>query len=411
MPTLHQQIDLHRVQHAFCHSTALYRGFVGGRGSGKSYIGAYDLLRRAQPNRLYGVYAPSYPMMRDATQRSFLDLARRFGFLSDWRRSDNQIRLGNGAEIIFRSLDDPEKARGPNISGAWIDEASLVPKAAFDIIIAALREAGEQGWLSATFTPKGRTHWTYRVFGMGTSDTELFQARTSDNPFLPPDFAATIAKQYTTQLAAQELSGEFVDMEGSLASREWFTIADVAPTAERAVRAWDFAATTKSTAADDPDYTVGLLLARSGDAYTVLDIVRARVGPGAVEALVRQTAELDGYGIQIALEQEPGSSGKLFTASLVTALAGWSITATPASGDKVTRAMPWLAQAQAGNVRLRRALWNADFLDEVAAFPIGAHDDQVDAMSGAFSKLAQSITWQTEALGRVQGYKPPTERY
>lgn len=388
MPTIRQVVDLTPTQAAFCHSTALYRGFVAGRGAGKSYVGAYDLLRRAKPGRLYGVYAPSYPMMRDATQRSFLQLARRLNFLKDWRRSDNQMTLGNGAEVLFRSLDDQERARGPNLSGAWIDEASIVPRGAFEIIIASLREAGEQGWLSATFTPKGKSHWTYDVFGGMRPDTALFRANTADNPFLPGDFADTLAKQYTTQLAAQELGGEFVELEGSLASREWFGIVDAAPADCRFVRAWDFASTERSARSDDPDYTVGAKVGVRAGMYYVTHIVRQRSGPGAVEALVRQMAELDGRGTAIVMEQEPGSSGKLFTAALIRALGGWPIEAVPVTGDKVTRAMPWLAQAQAGNVKLVRGDWNAELLDEVAAFPIGAHDDQCDAISGAFAKLA-----------------------
>lgn len=394
-------IDLHRAQADFCHSTALYRGFVGGRGVGKSFIGAYDLLCRSQPGQLYGVYAPSYPMMRDATLRSFLSIARRFSFIKDHRRSDNLVILGNGAEVMFRSLDDPERARGPNISGAWMDEASLVRRDAFEIIIAALREGGRQGWLSATFTPKGRSHWTYETFALGHENTALFRAKTADNPFLPAAFADTIAKQYTTQLAAQELSGEFVDMEGTLAKREWFKLVDALPSGCKLVRAWDFAATERSARSDDPDYTAGVKLGMAEGRYYIAHIVHSRSGPGEVEKLVRQTAELDGRQVPVVLEQEPGSGGKLFTAAIIRNLTGWSVEARPAAGDKVTRAMPWLAQAQAGNVYLLRGPWLADFLDEVAAFPIGQHDDMVDAMSGAFGKLTTGAAVVTAAGRKV----------
>jgi predicted phage terminase large subunit-like protein len=400
VPNLTTAIDLHAAQEAFCHSSALYRGFVGGRGAGKSFIGAYDLIRRAQPGHLYGVYAPSYPMMRDATLRSFLALARRFNYLKDHRRSDNLIVLGNDAEVMFRSLDDPERARGPNISGAWVDEASLVPREAFEIIIAALREGGQQGWLSATFTPKGRTHWTYETFALGNENTALFRAKTSDNPFLPAAFAETIAKQYTTQLAAQELSGEFVDMEGTLAKREWFKVVDALPSDCKFVRAWDFAATERSAKSADPDFLAGVKLGVADGRFYIAHVVHSRCGPGDVEALVRQTAELDGKYVALMLEQEPGSSGKLFTAALVRALAGWPVEPHPASGDKVTRAMPWLAQAQAGNVFVLRGPWLMDLMDEIAAFPVGAHDDQVDAVSGAFAKLTAG-NYVSTARGRV----------
>ena len=48
-------LDLHAAQQDFLDSDALYRGFVGGRGADKSWIGACDLLLRAQDDRLYGL--------------------------------------------------------------------------------------------------------------------------------------------------------------------------------------------------------------------------------------------------------------------------------------------------------------------------------------------------------------------
>ena len=207
-------IDLHPTQKAFRDSDTIMRGFVGGRGAGKSFIGTYDLLRRAKPGRLYGMYAPTYPMLRDATLRSFLATAERIHYIKSFSKGDMIITLGNGAQVMCRSLDDPERARGPNLSGALIDEASLTGPKAYEIIIACLRENNEQGWLSATFTPKGMRHWTYEVFGKGAPNTELFRATTRDNPFLPSGFADVLQAQYSGEFAKQELEGEFVAFEG-----------------------------------------------------------------------------------------------------------------------------------------------------------------------------------------------------
>jgi predicted phage terminase large subunit-like protein len=59
----------------------------------------------------------------------------------------------------------------------------------------------------------------------------------------------------------------------------------------------------------------------------------------------------------------------------------------PATKDKEARAKPASAQAQAGNIKLVCGRWNAQFLDELENFPEGAHDDQVDALSGAFNEV------------------------
>jgi hypothetical protein len=79
--------------------------------------------------------------------------------------------------VLFRSADEPDRLRGPNLSGAWRDEASLVSVDAFNTLIGRLRESGEQGWLTATFTPRGRAHSTFATFATGRPDTALFHAR------------------------------------------------------------------------------------------------------------------------------------------------------------------------------------------------------------------------------------------
>ena len=46
-----------------------------------------------------------------------------------------------------------------------------------------------------------------------------------------------------------------------------------------------------------------------------------------------------------------------------------------------------------GNLYIKRASWNEDYLEELCLFPAAPHDDQVDATSGAF---AQFVTQRGE---------------
>lgn len=213
MPVTQVKYRLTTAQMAYRRSNALHRGLVGGIGSGKSWIGAYDLIRRAKPGRLYMAVGPTYVMLQDSSLRSFLRHAKELNYLKQFRRGDMVAELGNGSEIVFRTAEDPERLRGPNLSGVWLDEASLMGQEVFNIVIGRLREEGEQGFLGATFTPKGRFHWTYKVFASGGPDSEVFRARTTDNPFLPDNFADVIRRQYTERMARQELGGEFLDDE------------------------------------------------------------------------------------------------------------------------------------------------------------------------------------------------------
>jgi predicted phage terminase large subunit-like protein len=387
-------VRLHPIQKAFVESDAVYKAFVGGVGSGKSWAGAYDLIKRAKPGRLYSVISPSYQMLADSTFRSFTSLAQELGIVSEGdikRSAPPSVTLRTGAEILFRSADNPDSLRGPNLSGIWMDEASLMPQEVFNVAIGRLREGGEQGWLSATFTPKGKKHWTFLVFGQGVPDVALFHARSSDNPFYTFDYAGRLRKDYTSALAAQEVEGQFLDLEGALFQRHWFPVVHHAPPFLVAfVRAWDLAATPKDeTKASDPDWTCGLLMGKAGngDNY-ILDVRRLRGTPQQVQSLVRRTAEEDRAHVAIYMEQEPGSAGKIVIDTYLRLLAGFTFHGERSTGSKADRAQPLAAQAEGGAVKLVRAPWNKDFLDEAEVFPYGPHDDIVDCASLAFAKLA-----------------------
>ena len=57
------------------------------------------------------------------------------------------------------------------------------------------------------------------------------------------------------------------------------------------------------------------------------------------------------------------------------------------SGDKLTRFGPFSSQCRAGNVKIRRGLWNEELFRILEGFPDLAHDDEVDACSGALEML------------------------
>lgn len=379
-------LDLHDAQQVFLDSGALYRGFVGGRGAGKSFIGALDLLMRAQDDRLYGVYAPTYPMLRDSSWRTFLDLGRRLRFVKNVNHSEMRVLLGNGAEVLFRSVDNPERARGPNLSGAWLDEASLMHQDAYTIIIACLRERGEQGWLSATFTPRGKQHWTFATFGLGKPNTALCHARTIDNPFLPPAFADTLRLQYPAQFALQELEGAFVDLQGNVFKREWFRVVESAPAGLRWARYWDLAASLKQSA----DYTASVACALAPDGTLYLrDMIRGKWEWPDQERLMRQTLLIERdtlHGIEKALH----GIAALQTLLRAPELASVTIRGIDVDRDKLSRALPLAARAEQGKVALVRGAWLPTFLDELAAFSGDGktHDDQVDSAAGGLAMLA-----------------------
>jgi predicted phage terminase large subunit-like protein len=172
--------------------------------------------------------------------------------------------------------------------------------------------------------------------------------------------------------------------EGALFKPHLLEVFDAAPRCTSVVRSWDLAA-TKQIGTNNPDWTVGLKLGRTAEGrYVVLDIVRLRGGPDEIEAAIVGTAQQDGRQVQIRLPEDPGQAGKAQALYYTRKLTGHIVTAQRETGDKATRASPVASQMNVGNIGMVRAAWNMAFRDELAAFPSGSHDDQVDALSGAF---------------------------
>jgi predicted phage terminase large subunit-like protein len=401
MPQIVKDLQFTEDQLRFIQSKARIKSMCAGIGSGKSWAGAYDLLRRARPGRTYMVAAPISRILRQATILSFIEVAKVLDLYepANYRKHpEPNCIIRNDAQIFFNTADDPEHLRGPNLSGIWLDEASIMrDKEVYTICLGRLRQGGEVGWLTATFTPKGKRHWTYDVFGKGKPGTECFFSKTSKNEFLDAEFYTDLRREYGSQLAEQELEGNFVDAAGTMFQRHWFPIITACPPLKRKVRAWDLAATPKKERrtdkelSTDPDFTAGALFGQTFDnQYVIVDIKRLRGTPLQVEQLIQQTAILDGKDTAIWMEQEPGSSGLTvidYYARKI--LSGYNYHGERSTGTKPVRAINFAANAENGNVKLLDGHWIIDFLDEAEAFPKGKHDDQIDACSLAFNKVSE----------------------
>ncbi len=219
-------------------------------------------------------------------------------------------------------------------------------------------------------------------------------ATLDDNPFLDRETYVKSLNNLDSITRQQLLNGDWSARHGgSKFRREWFGVVEAAPAEARMVRRWDLAA-TEARKGTDPDWTAGSLMAMSGQGlFYVKDIRHLRGTPGAVENLVRQTAQMDGRGVAIRMEQEPGSSGVNTIATYRKLLAGWDFNGVRSTGSKELRANPFASQVEAGNVKLVNGPWVKDFLDEAEVFPLGAHDDMLDATIGAFEDLTMIPVW------------------
>lgn len=216
--------------------------------------------------------------------------------------------------------------------------------------------------------------------------------RTKQGELLFPErFPREVVDRDKAIMGSFAVAGQFQQRptlrEGGLFKRKWFKVVQSAPPGTRWIRYWDLAA-TKDQVGSKAAYTVGLKLGRTPERrFIVGDVYRGRAEGQGVRNMIKNTAKSDGPQIEIGLPQDPGAAGKIVAQDMILMLAGYIVSATRESGDKVQRAEPVAAQAEAGNIDLLEGDWNEIFLNELQDFPGSEFKDQADALSGAFSKL------------------------
>jgi len=418
---------IYTAQQRFLEDTSRIKGFCGGRGTGKTYIAASELIMKARAGDSFMCVSPSYVILEDTTWPTFREVAEKCGVWIKGVKSPiprvwTRTLDGGEADFVFRSGEKPDSLRGPSKSGVWMDEPSIMNEDAFKFALPCLRHKGKMGDLTLTFTPKGKNHWTYGIFydreGNTKKGTGLTVAHTKANPFLPPEFYDVIRSQYTARLAEQELAGQFVDVAGLLFNE--FNYVNGVPVKADRVRYWDKAGTAEGEGAGA--YTCGVLMCRTYNGlYYVEDVIRGRWSYEERNKVMLETAHRDAEkynnAVRIYCEQEPGSGGKESMQITLKMLAGFPVYRDIVSGRqwqnkekqtlpgeaKVVRAQPIAAQFEAGNVYALRANWNPDWEEELRAFPESKYADQVDATSGAFNKLAtQAYTAGFEKPERLE---------
>jgi len=404
---------------ALPHLEALFGGAAGG---GKSVA----LLAAA----LMYVDIPGYSaLILRRSYRSFeqqgglVELSKQWlsGTDAAWAEATSTWRFPSGATLAFRHLHDVGHLQGSEFQFIGVDELAEVKVQDYLYLFARLRaKAGSliPRRMRVTSNPVGPgVEWVYQRFLIeGPSAGLIFiPARFEDNPHLDrAGYRAALAKLPWFLRGALEEGRWDIRPEGGLFLRRWFEGSFVEyprlPTDLSLCRFWDLAA-TKARVGADPDYTAGVLLGRDPNGLLyALDVLRVQASDLEVQDLIVRTAhadrllakKMDWPEPMIRMEQEPGAASTYLIGEFRRRmLAGFDFRGARPNGSKADRARPLSALAEAGELRFVRAPWNGAFLDELCAFPFGGHDDQVDALSGAFEQLVAN-TRQHARVSRLR---------
>jgi predicted phage terminase large subunit-like protein len=246
--------------------------------------------------------------------------------------------------------------------------------------------------MRAASNPGGIGHeWVNtRFVDEKTRQCMFIPSKLEDNPYLDQEEYRKSLQKLDPITRAQLLNGDWgIRPEGGMFKRQWFPVALDYPHDAWFCRYWD-----KAASQGKGDYTAGALIGyRQGKVY-IIDMKHDQLNSGGVEALIRQTAMIDGPEVMIRMEQEPGSAGvDVIDHYARYVLPGYNFKGVRSTGSKISRAGAIATAAENGNVCIVRGAWNNEFLDEIVVFPNEAyHDDQVDAISGAYNALTLGMT-------------------
>ena len=226
-----------------------FKGFVGGYGSGKTWVGCSDLCAHQwnSPKVPSGYFAPTYPQIRDIFYPTIEECAFDWGLRVDIKVSNKEVHFYRGSQYrgttICRSMDQPSSIVGFKVGKSLVDEIDTLPEHKADEvwkkIIARHRAkncsldfddraltlddeleiARNTNGIAVTTTPEGYK-FTYKQFVKRPSESPeiakfygLIQASTYDNEAnLPHDYIESMRVSYSSQLIEAYLNGQFVNL-------------------------------------------------------------------------------------------------------------------------------------------------------------------------------------------------------
>lgn len=172
--------------------------------------------------------APTY----DQVRIGWAETKRAAGMVANFNQSTMTATFPSGGTILYRSLDNPDNARGRTADGIVIDEsADVAEEAWYEVLRPMLLDTG--GWLWAIGTPKGR-NWYWREFeaaaerddsacwnaptlGCGYRDGVLVRSpHPLENPNINFDEIRQLSRTLPERVFLQEILAHFVESSGGV---------------------------------------------------------------------------------------------------------------------------------------------------------------------------------------------------
>jgi hypothetical protein len=210
-------------QTKFHGSRARFKGFSGPIGSGKSQALCQEAIRLSylNPGRQGLIGAPTYPMLRDATLTSFLEVLTSNRIRHELNKSESVLLMKDtGSRIYFRAVDDFERLRGTNLAWFGLDELTYTTEEAWLRLEGRLRDPQASRLCGfGVWTPRG-FDWVYRRFVRNViAGYEVVLAQPFENRHVLdriPDFYERLRESYDAKFYDQEALGEYLNVQAGV---------------------------------------------------------------------------------------------------------------------------------------------------------------------------------------------------
>lgn len=224
MNELEVDLALTEPQEDFVFSEYQFPAFVGGFGAGKSDALVTRLMMKKllYPMFNVGYFAPTYDLISLIAWPKFEERLDAMKIRHKLNKSDKELRVGTGGSVIFRTLDNPDRIVGFEISDGGIDEFDTLEQKkagnAWRKCLARCRKKkpdGEKNTLAIATTPEGFRFvydtW-HKAKDAEVKGYKLYRAPTSSNPFLPDGYVEQLRAIYPANLLDAYLEGLFVNL-------------------------------------------------------------------------------------------------------------------------------------------------------------------------------------------------------
>jgi len=190
---------------------------VAGYGAGKSHaliLRTMKLIFGNGGNIAY--YLPTYDLIKTIAYPRFIEVLDNLKVAYKLNKSDHILEVNN-KQIIFRTLDNPDRIVGYEVTDSMVDELDTLPinkaRECWVKIIARNRQkkAG-QNTVAVGTTPEG-FRFVYEQWGKNPTESyQIIKAPTYSNPHLPENYIDLLRETYPPQLLEAYIEGEFVNL-------------------------------------------------------------------------------------------------------------------------------------------------------------------------------------------------------